>query len=113
MDSFEYKDETQQTVDQIYEYCANLMVNEGKSAAEVRTILVNEGMDDANARVLVETLEAQIKEARRSRGQKDMLFGALWCIGGIIATTADIGFIFWGAIVFGAFQFIRGVTYMV
>lgn len=37
-----------------------------------------------------------------------MIYGALWCIGGIIATVADIGFIFWGAIVFGAVQFIKG-----
>jgi hypothetical protein len=39
-----------------------------------------------------------------------MLFGALWCIGGIIATVSDLGYIFWGAIVFGAIQFFRGLT---
>lgn len=38
-----------------------------------------------------------------------MLFGALWCIGGIVATATDIGLIFWGAIVFGAIQFIKGL----
>jgi hypothetical protein len=43
------------------------------------------------------------------RANKDMLYGALWCIGGIIATISDLGYIFWGAIVFGAIQFFRGL----
>ena len=41
---------------------------------------------------------------------KDVLYGALWCAGGIIATVADIGFIFWGAIVFGGYQLIKGLA---
>jgi len=44
----------------------------------------------------------------KENAKKDMLYGALWCGGGTIATLAHIGFIFWGAIVFGAFQFLRG-----
>ncbi len=39
-----------------------------------------------------------------------MLYDALWCIGGIIATVADIGYIFWEAILFGGIQFIKGVS---
>lgn len=45
----------------------------------------------------------------KEKAKRDMLFGALWCVGGIIATLADIGFIFWGAIVFGGIQFFRGL----
>jgi len=43
------------------------------------------------------------------RANKNMLYGALWCVGGIIATAADFGYIFWGAIMFGAIQFFRGL----
>ena len=39
-----------------------------------------------------------------------MLHGGLWCIGGIALTVADIGFVFWGAILFGGIQFIKGLT---
>ncbi len=35
-------------------------------------------------------------QAKKQQAKSDMLFGSLWCIGGIIATAADIGFIFWG-----------------
>jgi hypothetical protein len=49
-------------------------------------------------------------------GKKNMLYGALWCMGGIIVTTvtyimAGEGgtyIVTWGAIVFGAFQFFKG-----
>lgn len=44
------------------------------------------------------------------KAQKDMLYGALWCVGGLVLTMAHIGFIFWGAIVFGAIQFFRGIA---
>jgi hypothetical protein len=44
-----------------------------------------------------------------SRASRDMLFGALWCIGGTVLTLANTGYIFWGAIVFGGVQFIRGL----
>ncbi len=49
-----------------------------------------------------------------------MFYGAFWCIGGIAVTVltyqtaADMGgsrfIIAWGAILFGAIQFLRGVT---
>lgn len=54
--------------------------------------------------------EEQLRIATRDRAKKDMLYGALWCIGGTVLTLADIGFIFWGAIVFGAVQFFRGLS---
>jgi len=48
--------------------------------------------------------------ARKEQANKDMMYGALWCVGGIIATMSDIGAIFWGAIIFGAIQFFKGLS---
>jgi hypothetical protein len=73
-------------------------------------MLVEKGMDLESASVVVGNLEKQIKDAKKKGANKDMLYGALWCIGGTVATIADIGYIFWGAIVFGAFQFIKGAV---
>lgn len=55
-----------------------------------------------------------LKEA----GRKNMMHGALWCIGGIIVTAltyraaakGGVYLIAWGAIVFGAIQFFRGLV---
>ena len=49
-------------------------------------------------------------DARMERANKDMLYGALWCVGGIVGTAAQIGFIFWGAILFGGIQFFKGLA---
>ena len=100
----------QEAVDQTYQYAANLLVHSKKSPDEVKNALIEQGVDAASAAVVVDNLEIQIQQAKKDRANKDMLYGALWCVGGIVATVADIGYIFWGAIVFGAIQFFRGVA---
>jgi len=104
------QNEQEQAVNQIYEYAANLLFEQKKGSEDVKHLLVKDGLDLESASVVVENLEKQIKEAKKEGANKDMLYGALWCIGGTVATIADVGFIFWGAIVFGAFQFIKGAV---
>lgn len=104
------QNDQEQAVNQIYDYAVNLLIEQKKSPEEVKHILVKEGLDLESASVVVGNLEKQIKEAKKEGANKDMLYGALWCIGGTVATIADIGYIFWGAIVFGAFQFIKGAV---
>lgn len=51
------------------------------------------------------------------RARQDMLAGAMWCIGGIVVTAVTYAgasgggtyVVAWGAIVFGAVQFFRGM----
>lgn len=50
--------------------------------------------------------KAQLKE----QGKKDILYGLMWFVGGAVLTAADTGFIFWGAIIFGGYQFISGLV---
>jgi len=56
----------------------------------------------------------------RSQGVRNMVIGGLWCVGGILVTAITYGaassgsgggsyVIAWGAIVFGAIQFFKGV----
>ncbi|RZT00144.1 hypothetical protein [Aquimarina brevivitae] len=100
----------EEAANQVYEYAANLLVNQKKSTAETKSALIAQGLDEESATAVVTNLSQQIKDAKKEGANKDMLWGAVWCVGGIIATVADIGFIFWGAIVFGAIQFFRGVA---
>ena len=103
-------DEQQKVANQIYEYATNLMIDEKKNSTETKEALISRGLDEENASAVVSNLEQQISTAKKSRANKDMLYGALWCIGGTIATVANFGYIFWGAILFGAIQFIKGVV---
>ncbi len=100
----------QTTVDQVYNYAADLLVNGNRSAIDVEYILINKGLDSESARIVVANLQEQIGKAKKSRAKKDMLYGALWCVGGLALTLADVGFIFWGAIIFGGIQFFKGVA---
>jgi hypothetical protein len=111
METNEEKEEREQgVINQMFSYAANLLVQEKKSPEEVRAALKKIGLDEPTAVLVVDTLEKQIQAAKKESANKDMLYGALWCVGGIIATAAHIGFIFWGAIIFGAIQFFKGVA---
>lgn len=50
----------------------------------------------------------EFQAAKKRQGWKNVGWGAAWCVGGTIATLANIGFIFWGAIIFGFIQMIGG-----
>ena len=100
----------QAVVDQVYNYAANQLVHGKKSAYEVEQLLQDKGLDAESASVVVSNLETQIQEAKRKQAKKDMLYGALWCLGGLALTFAHVGFIFWGAIIFGGIQFFKGAS---
>ena len=105
----ENENEQQMLADQVYEHAANLMIDQKKNRQETQQALIEYGLDEESASIVVSNLEMQIEEAKKKRANNDMLYGAMWCIGGVIATAADIGFIFWGAIVFGGIQFFKGL----
>jgi len=101
--------ESQEAVNQLYNYAATLLVHQNKSAYETKALLIEKGLSIENAGYIVDTIEEQIQEAKNEKAKKDMLYGALWCVGGTALTLANVGFIFWGAILFGGIQFFRGL----
>ncbi len=98
----------QQSDNYLYQYAANLLAS-GKSGTEVERLLLK-GLAADDASTMVGELENPIQDARKAQAKKDMLHGGLWCVGGLALTLADVGFVFWGAILFGGIQFIKGVT---
>lgn len=99
----------QQAVTDLYNLAANLLVNEKKNSDEVKNALKERGLSEDAAYTILRNVEDEIKIAKRKAASKDMLYGALWCIGGTVATIANVGFIFWGAILFGGIQFLKGL----
>jgi SOS response regulatory protein OraA/RecX len=90
----------------------------GASPQKLQSMLAEKGLDQDSASAVVADVSRNRAEARRAAGKRNMTHGALWCIGGIVVTgvtyivAASSGggtyFIAWGAIVFGALQFLRG-----
>ena len=99
----------QAAVNQLYEYSADQLVNHKKTPDVVVATLIEQGLNSENATIIVNNLTEQLAAAKKERAKKDMLYGALWCAGGTVATLADVGFIFWGAIVFGGIQLVKGM----
>jgi hypothetical protein len=107
----------EQQYHEAYEFAVNLMVNSKADYFEAKEALVNRGLDEKAAEEIVEHIEGQISEAKRARANKDMLYGALWCIGGSVITAITYSaasnggryMVFWGAIIFGAVQFFKGL----
>jgi len=52
----------------------------------------------------------QVENAKKARAKNDMLFGAIFLVGGLVATFAGIGYIFYGAIIYGLIRFIKGAA---
>ena len=57
----------QEKVNKIYDYAANLFVNEKKTSFEVTRILIEEGLDEKHASIVVGNIEEQIKVGRKEQ----------------------------------------------
>lgn len=107
---------------EIYEYAA-ILVKNGKSREEVKMALESKGLNSEHAGVVAENIFKIRSHSYRKSGRKNMIFGALWCIGGFVVTamtysmaanspTGGTYVVAWGAMVFGAVQFFIGVFEM-
>jgi hypothetical protein len=101
-------------------------LSDGKGKGKIVKDLVKKGWVKEAAIELVDSVEQALEEYKRSpegrrelasRNKRKMIFGLLWVVGGIIATVVTyvfaiggIFFIFWGAVLFGAIDFFRGLA---
>lgn len=107
-------EEVRRYVNSIYEYAADLYINQDMSWGEVRSALLDRGLSVEDAETVVENLEAQESEARNSAANKELGFGVLWAAGGIIATVVSSGtVIFWGAVVWGGWLILKGLYHKI
>ncbi len=106
-----------EAIQAVYQYAAGL-VKSGMSASQVEGKLMEKGLDRASASIVVKKLFELRSKAVDEAAKKNMLYGALWCIGGIVVTIATYSaaasgggtyVVAWGAIIFGGIQFIRGL----
>lgn len=95
-------------VQEDYDYAVSLIAHQKRTPTEAVQMLINDGIGKEMAVSMVANLSEEVSKAKKDAAQKDILYGALWCVGGTVATLADVGYIFWGAIVFGGIQMIKG-----
>lgn len=90
-----------------------LLFVKGKRPQQVVRALVEEGVEPDLAREVVMYQVQQFNEQRKRQGRKDALQGLLWFGGGAVLTYLDVGFIFWGAVVYGGWGVISGLSKLV
>jgi hypothetical protein len=108
----------EEVVQAIYAFAAEKMTN-GEADGKIRESLVEKGLDQDAAAAVVRNLKQMRSKASAAAGQQNMIYGALWCVGGLIVTAVTYNaaaatgggkyVVAWGAIVFGAIQFFRGL----
>ncbi len=112
------KQSTQDAVRAIYNYAGSLMKANLKDDV-IHNKLVEKGLNAEAANVVIRNL----RQAKHKVAQRDMLIGAGFCIVGLIITIATYAaaassrsggtyVVAWGAIIFGALQFFRGLARM-
>jgi len=107
-----------QVIEQIYRYTAR-QLNAGVSSPQVVQELIAGGLTEEDAAMIVRETRQSRRKAKQEEGRKNMLYGALWCLGGLAVTvfsyqSANSGggkyVVAWGAVIFGAFQFFQGLS---
>lgn len=97
-------------------YLTDVVKQDNKSWVKIREISGREGFIEGQTKIKV--IQEKAKPTKYN-GRRNMLFGALWCIGGTVVTVATYSaassggggryVIAWGAILFGAVQFFQGL----
>lgn len=104
------KEEVQEWVNQVYEYAADLYINQDKSWGEVKNELVKQGLNDEDASAIVSNLKEQEREEKKDASNKELGYGVLWAGGGIALTAITGGtFIFYGAVLWGGWLILKGI----
>lgn len=97
---------SEDAINKIYSYAANLLFARNRSPQASEKELVKQGFDENIASMVIKNLIVEYKK----QASKNILYGALWFIGGIVATAANIGYIFWGAVLYGVILLVKGIS---
>jgi hypothetical protein len=113
---------TEQAVSAIYQFAA-LEMHNGTPDSEIARKLRDQGFDADTANLVVDQTRAARGQVMREAGMKNMFIGGIVCVIGLVITVASYSaaannpgggsyVIAWGAVVFGAIQFFRGIFQM-
>lgn len=97
---------------------AHASMEEGYTISQVRSSFIEKGVDEEIAILVASDVSAIRQAARRKAGEKNMTIGGIWLAIGIAVSVATYVaaegggtyIVAWGAMVFGAIKFIRGLA---
>lgn len=96
-------------IESLYNYAADLMVNEGYDSDETINALMEKGVDYNTATDMVHQLNEVITKEKSGEAGADIVLGLVFAIGGLILSL-NTNYIFYGAVIYGAFRFFKGIA---
>lgn len=97
--------------DELLRYAIKLIVElEYAPSNAVKMIMERKNVDQATAQEVVDEALKSLHSNSKKKGVRDIIIGGLFFVGGTVGTLANIGYIFWGAIIFGFIQMISGIV---
>ena len=116
---------TENVINSAYAEAYKLVIKQKKDINEVDHILELKGLDESQRNSIIVSLlqirsdKKAKREQRIANAPSDILYGGIWCIGGIALTCLSlrlsdfigIGVLFGGAIIYGVKRVVRGLFY--
>lgn len=97
-------------IQSLYNYGADLMINQGYDEDETINALMEKGVDFNMAETIVQELQTAINNEDKSEDAGlDIGLGLLFAAGGILLSL-NTNYIFYGAVIYGVFRFFKGLT---
>lgn len=103
---------------QIHDQVINLLIKEDKSTHEVEEYLLNLGLTEKDAKIIIDKAIEHVIKLKKIKAGKDIQYGLLWGIGGTLATwvsysmaskAGSIFYVTWGAIIYGFILLSKGL----
>ena len=112
------EEEKEQIVERIYMYAFQRLGGDKAMPSTVKIELVEQGLTEDDAQMVIDNVQVEVRKMEKERGKKEMIYGALWCVGGAVVTLltymlAEGGgtyVVAWGAMAWGALQFLKGAS---
>ena len=103
-------DEAQDKIHFLHDAALHYLKSKEKTEEEVISWLISQGVSVEKSKVVVIKLQQQILRHKKAE-KRNTIFGGLLIFGiGVLFTVLQTGYIWWGAIIFGGIQFLRGTN---
>ena len=93
----------------VQEYVISSLIAEQPKRLIIAALL-EKGIDEEAAKKLIADGEDKLMDTERAAANKDILYGAIWLVVGIAITFSGVGFITYGAIIYGLFRLFKGLS---
>jgi len=96
-------------INEMYSYASSLLKN-GKDFDEVKTALLERGLDETDATYIINGFEREFETGNKTRAYKEMFVGVVCFFIGLTTFTANMPYLSWCVILLSLWPFCKGAA---